>query len=148
MGVGCGYPWPHERYKRYGSQALLAMRPSCVWGCKRRTVAKSLLLSSQLEYGETERPANGTPGAWPSKSANSFRQQYLAPDDWSSPEHAVPRLDDSTVSANFEHSEAENVPQQTTAGSASPSSGVAPGSNDETAVPSPAQSRFCGVGNS
>jgi len=78
---------------------------------------------------ESQRPPVPGPGAWPSTSANSFRQQYLAP----------------SVSANPQHS-SSSEPKDPTASSAhllsSPSSNNDLGSSSDvkTGAPSPADS--------
>ena len=85
--------------------------------------------------GESQRPHIAAPGAWPSTSANSFREQYLAPSD-------------STASHNHTSSERGAAPTPPTNAAASHGTDSNDfGSSDDvkTAVPSPAGFERSGV---
>ena len=84
---------------------------------------------------QSQRPHISAPGAWPSTSANSFREQYLAPPD-------------STASRNIAHPEEGDacaIPSSTAALHNTDSNDFGSSNDGKTAVPSPAESERDGV---
>ena len=87
---------------------------------------------------ESERPHLSERGAWPSASANSFRQEYLAPADGLHT-HTSPDCEASIANAS---------PSEDNPSSSDPNAAILPtneaepfSSDDKTAVPSPADSQ-------
>jgi len=93
---------------------------------------------------EPERPHISEHGAWPSTSANSFRQQYLLPaDETSAHEHLSPEIASITssplapvVANDANPASNTDILMSTTNGSDPVSSG------EPTAIPSPADSHY------
>ncbi len=92
---------------------------------------------------EADRPHLSEHGAWPSTSANSFRQQYLAPENGTiAHEHTFPEIDVTTSGplAPVEANDATLKPRNTIL-TATTSRSDPVSSNEPTAVPSPADSQ-------
>ncbi len=90
----------------------------------------------------TERPGVGAlPGLWPSTSANSFRQQYLAPADSESHPQSQTSPDMNIISPAVETSTNHSNPLVTGQGLEGPSRS----SSDYTAVPSRSDSEAAAV---
>lgn len=91
--------------------------------------------------GEPERPHISEHGAWPMTSANSFRQQYLAPKDGSAAHTlTTPEITGISVASTV----ANNAPLGSTHSVPAPSSTepIRTPSEGNTAVPSPANSEL------
>ena len=84
---------------------------------------------------EAERPP--LPGAWPSTTADSFQQQYLAP------ANTLHNHASSNSNASMANTSANDVPSpsNSSAGILSTAEAESPSSDDRTAVPSPADSQ-------
>ncbi|KAK4695338.1 ATP-binding cassette, subfamily G (WHITE), member 2, PDR, partial [Lecanoromycetidae sp. Uapishka_2] len=98
-------------------------------------------------HNESERPHISEHGAWPSTSANSFRQQYLAPADGSSaPAHTSPEISGAIASPDVPTSTNDTLPIPNTDHLAAATNGTdVQSSSEPTAVPSPADSQHGAV---